>query len=103
MKAIVKVAKGSAYSKLNGHTFEIKSLLNNLVCLDINGVSTDFSLKEIIVVDLLKEIETFNKGGNVHSTLLKYAELNSIVLDEVKPKKISYKKECLKLDLRRQR
>ena len=55
MKAIVNVNKESQYAKLNGRTFPVKELLNSTICLNINGVSTDFSFKEVFIVDIEDE------------------------------------------------
>lgn len=54
MKAIVKVKKASAYAKYNGHTFNVESIMDKLICLNINGNSVDFSFTEVILVDVQK-------------------------------------------------
>lgn len=57
MKAILKVAKGSAYEQLNGHTFEVKEFNDRSVDLkaiypDTPGITACFSFTEILIVDL---------------------------------------------------
>jgi hypothetical protein len=89
MKAIVNVNKESAYAHLNGHTFEVKEVLDRLIALDVNGAITDFGHKEVMIVDfqneLQKEFDSFkwNGGGN-YSNLQKYAINNKIVFTEPK-------------------
>jgi hypothetical protein len=51
MKAIVNVKKGSTYSRYNGMSFEVDEILSNVLCLNINGVKTDFSFNELLIKD----------------------------------------------------
>lgn len=84
MKAIVNVHKNSAYSHLNGLTFEVVGFGANFAALDIDGVFTDFTHKEIIICDFQKELkESFNKWAsknkaNDYSTLSAYQLTNKI-------------------------
>jgi hypothetical protein len=55
MKAIVNVNKKSIQAKNNGLTFPVKEVLSTLIALDINGVTTDFSHKEVFIVDIKEE------------------------------------------------
>jgi hypothetical protein len=80
MKAIVSVNKGSAFAHLNGHTFSVKSHYTTGFDLDINGVTTAFSFKEVIIVDLQKEMQMFfdlyNWNGNTtYVTLQAYCAI----------------------------
>jgi len=59
MKAIIKVNKNSSFAKYNFLTFDVKQVLSrNLVALNINGQTVDFSVKEVIIVDFAKEINS---------------------------------------------
>jgi ElaB/YqjD/DUF883 family membrane-anchored ribosome-binding protein len=51
MTAAINVKKGSVYAHLNGQSFPIVELNQNLVCLDINGTKTDFTKNEVIISD----------------------------------------------------
>lgn len=56
MKAIVKVHKLSSYAKYNYLTFDVKEVVSrNLIALNVNESTVDFSFKEVIIVDLQKE------------------------------------------------
>ena len=84
MKAIIKVSKNSSFAKFNGHTFEVKEVLsantnNPIFAMDINGSTTDFTSKEIMIVDLSIE---FNKSlaAPIKIALFSYAKNNKIVL-----------------------
>ena len=63
MKAIINVKKGSAYAKLNGHTFAITALYNTSVDLAIPNeigkvITTSFGFEEIIICDLQNVIQS---------------------------------------------
>jgi hypothetical protein len=81
MKAIVNVSKGSAYAKYNGLTFEVRQLLNEVVALVINEQTVDFYFKEVVIVEVKKELENAFNNNKVQDfvKLKKYAELNGIV------------------------
>lgn len=73
MKAIINVSKGSAYSKFNGHTFEVAEMFSSGI--SIKGLNTefpenktDFSFAEIFIVDLQKEVETSVKNSKITSS-----------------------------------
>ena len=83
MKAIVNVKKGSFLHNLNGKTFDVVECMSSIVSLNINGITTDFSHKEIIVVDIEKELQkeydNFNWGSkNCYNNLDRYREINKI-------------------------
>lgn len=52
MKAILNVSKFNQYSKFNFRTFDVVEVLSTGFCLNINGVKTDFSHTEVILVDI---------------------------------------------------
>ena len=77
MKAILNVSKFNQYSKYNGYSFEVRELLSSLVSLDVNGVKTDFSHKEVIIIDLQSEYQNAFDDFNWSSTTCdKYRNLN---------------------------
>jgi hypothetical protein len=81
MKAIIKVNKNSSFAKHNYLTFDVKEVLSkNLIALNINGVTTDFSVKEVIVVDFAKEINSrLNKDVTIELMFLwNYQHINKI-------------------------
>ena len=81
MKAIVKVNKSSSCAKHNYLTFDVKEIVSrNLIALDINGVTTDFSPKEVIIVDFAKEINSrLNKDVTIELMFLwNYQHINKI-------------------------
>lgn len=92
MKAIIKVPKSSAYSFLNGHTFEVQEVFSTFVSLkipsqigEITGI--DFSYNEIIIVDIDNEIQKsyddFNFGYNsIYIHLKYYCKINNITTKE---------------------
>jgi hypothetical protein len=84
MKAIIKVSKNSSFAKFNGHTFEVKEVLsanstNPIFAMDINGSTTDFTSKEIMIVDLVSEL---NKAITplLKKSLSCYVKINKISL-----------------------
>lgn len=92
MKAIINVSKGSAYSQYNGLTFEVKEVLSKSVAVDINGVTTDFSFSEVMIVDIYQEVNKYKllneDEGYLEPTkarelanLIEYCCLKEIYLD----------------------
>jgi hypothetical protein len=84
MKAIIKVSKNSSFAKFNGHTFEVKEVLstnstNPIFAMDINGSTTDFTSKEIIIVDLVSELNK-SLAAPVKFALSCYVKINKISL-----------------------
>jgi hypothetical protein len=58
MKAIVNVKKNDGRALYNGKTYDVRSLnFNgiNLVSLNINGNTFNFTRKEVIIVDIVTE------------------------------------------------
>lgn len=84
MKAIVNVKKSNQYSKFNFKTFEVVEVLSNLIALNLNGVTTDFSHKEVIIVDIENEMQiaydNYNWGTNIYvfHNLRSYCDKNKI-------------------------
>lgn len=84
MKAIIKVNEGSSYAKYNGLTFDVAEIKSSFVCLDINGVRTDFSHKEVVICELQNEIQKafddYNYGSDnkTHIVLGFYCSSNKI-------------------------
>ena len=79
MRAIVKVNKNSAFSHLNGLTFDVKEVLSNIISLDVDGITVDFSFKEVMIVDIQQESQRLydlcNWYGNI-DMLVKFNKLN---------------------------
>ena len=63
MKAILNVSKFNQYSKYNGLTFDVVELLRSMVALNIEGRTTDFTFKEVIIVDIKNELSKAFNGG----------------------------------------
>lgn len=61
MKAIINVSNGSTYALYNGLTFEVKEVLSRFVAVDINGVTTDFSFSEVMIVDIYQEVHNLQR------------------------------------------
>lgn len=84
MKAILKVSNFSSYSNLNGLTFEVKEVLSSIISLSIKNVTTDFSYKEVTIVDIDLEIQkaydSYNWGSDnsTYPRLVRYCEENKI-------------------------
>lgn len=65
MKAIINIKrKSSGFAYLNGHTFEVKSVLSNLVAVQIPSQicegkfdTCDFAFDEVIIVDIDQEVQ----------------------------------------------
>lgn len=68
MKAIINVNRKSVYSKLNGLTFDVKDVMSNLISLDINGIITDFTHKEVMIVDFANELQSAYNRANWNSS-----------------------------------
>ena len=107
MKAIVNVSKSSAYAEYNGHTFEVSELLSMGFSLNINGVNTDFSFKEVLIVDVFREKKLITEKhmgifSKEYAVIKKYLEVNQIsdlrLNSPVGYKKQTYKQKCLKLN-----
>jgi hypothetical protein len=90
MKAIVKVKKASGFSKHNGHTFEVKEVLTSLIALlipDETGKlqTVDFTHKEVLIVDLEKELQktfdSWNWGADLRTypNMVLYAKENKLM------------------------
>jgi hypothetical protein len=84
MQAIIKVSRTSSFNQLNGHTFKVKEVMysNNsapMFALNINGNTTDFSAKEVIIVSLSIEM-IINRDTNIGEALKAYATINKIQL-----------------------
>jgi len=66
MKAIINInRKSSGFSYLNGHTFEVKEILSNLVAVQIPSQicegkfdTCDFAFNEVIIVDIDEEVQS---------------------------------------------
>ena len=76
MKAILKVKKGSIYSMYNGLTFRVVQLMSNIIALDIDGKTTDFSFGEVIIVYI--DGEYLNSEQLKREKLLKYCQENKV-------------------------
>ncbi len=59
MQGIIKVHKTSSKAHLNGFTFSIEEIVQGRISLNIDGATTDFSYKEIIIVEFQ---HTFRKA-----------------------------------------
>jgi hypothetical protein len=84
MKAIINVNKKSAYRDFNGRTFDVVNIHFKTVSLDITGTITDFTHKEVLIVDiddeLQKEYDSYNWGSkNMFRALELYAFNNGIM------------------------
>jgi hypothetical protein len=89
MLAIINVKITSNMSIHNGLTFEVINITDKTVSLNINNVKTDFTHKEVFIVDILKEIAEISnkveryqhpKDNLLHTNLIKYAIHNNITL-----------------------
>jgi hypothetical protein len=79
MRAIVNVNKNSAYSYLNGLTFEVIEILYSVVALDVNDNTVDFSFSEVFIVDIQNEY-MLSKDTTNFSNLSKYITSKKIQL-----------------------
>lgn len=88
MKAIVNVNRQSSYSKYNGLTFEVHNLGTKTITLIIDSEQVDFSLKEVLIVNLESEIKkaSLNDKPELGSNLTTYSKL----LNYCDIKKINY-------------
>lgn len=94
MKAIINTKKSSGMSYLNGHTFEVKEILSNLVALSIPSRicegrfdTCDFSFEEVIIVDIDAEVQkafdAYNwSGSKLYANLINYCTKNGIKTNE---------------------
>ena len=65
MKAIITgVKKSSGFANLNGHTFEVKEILHELIAMSIPSKmidgkfdTCDFSFAEVTIVDIDNEVQ----------------------------------------------
>ena len=58
MKAILKVKKGSSYARYNGLTFNVNSIIGTqLLNLQMDGYTADFSIYELLIVDVQHELQ----------------------------------------------
>jgi hypothetical protein len=92
MKAIVNVNKNSAYSYLNGRTFEVKELNSKTIAVEIKhkefGICiADFSYTEVLIIDIEFEISEaksncISLGRTEHfdlrDKLLNYKKINKL-------------------------
>jgi len=96
MKAIINIKrKSSGYSYLNGHTFEVKQVLSNLIALQIPSQicegkfdTCDFSFDEVIIVNIDEEVQSeYNQycwdGKGCYNNLRYYCIANRIKTNEV--------------------
>lgn len=89
MKAIINVNSKNQYSKFNGLTFPVKEINNSFVAIDLNGATTDFTHKEVLIVDFQKEIQnTRNRNDWGYTSALKelealksYQKANNIIFE----------------------
>ena len=86
MTAIINVNKKSAYAKFNGLTFNVKSIYNTTIDLDINGVTVAFGFSEIIIVNIQAEMQKFfdlyNWDGNTtYIKLQSYCAIKNYQVD----------------------
>jgi hypothetical protein len=84
MKAIINLPKSSVYAKYNYLTFEVVEVLSKIIAININGTTTDFGHKEVLIVDinteLQKEYDSYNWGSkNNFKNLELYAFNNGIL------------------------
>lgn len=101
MKAIINTKKSSGMSHLNGHTFEVKEILSNLVALRIPSQicegkfdTCDFAFDEVIIVDIDAEVQKAYDACNwsdricskSYANLINYCTKNHIKTNE----KINY-------------
>jgi hypothetical protein len=94
MKAIIKTKKSSGMSYLNGHTFEVKEILSNLVALSIPSRicegrfdTCDFAFNEVIIVDIdtemQKSLDAYNSSSiKLYDNLMNYCTKNGIKTNE---------------------
>jgi len=95
MKAIINIKrKSSGFSYLNGHTFEVKEVLSNLVAVQIPSRicegrfdTCDFGFDEVIIVDIdsemQKSLDVYNwSGSKLYDNLLNYCTKNGIKTNE---------------------
>jgi hypothetical protein len=80
MKAIVNVTDISCVlHKYNGHTFKVKDIWPNGVCLLIKGEEICMDTKSILIVDYVKELDKamkhYNKYGIKSKKATKVANL----------------------------
>lgn len=78
MKAIIKVHKDSSHAHLNGLTFEVKEVMRQLIALDINAVTTDFSHTEVLIVDFQEEIQKAYDNKNWDSSITVQGRFNCL-------------------------
>lgn len=81
MKAIITgVKKSSGFAYLNGHTFEVKEILSNIVALYIPSQlvkgkfdTCDFTFAEVTIVDIDEEVQkafdAYNWGSDKRTYL----------------------------------
>ena len=82
MQAIIKVSRFSAMAHLNGHTFTVKEILYNgtfspIFAIDIDGTITDFTAKELLIVDVRSEL-LLCQSTLISKALKYYAKVNRI-------------------------
>ncbi len=68
MKAIIKVNKNSSYANLNGLTFDVNMIVGRkLLNISTDGLTTaDFSIKEVMIVDIQNELQHAFDNNNFH-------------------------------------
>ncbi len=104
MKAIINIKrKSSGFSYLNGHTFEVKEILSNLVAVQIPSQicegkfnTCDFAFEEVIIVDIDSEMQTaydnqiWGNDNYTYRNMLTYCLINKLkvsVVYNLMPKK----------------
>ena len=92
MKAIVtNIHTDSSHAHCKGLTYEVKEILSAndklVFCLNVDGYSTDFSAKEVTIVDFARELQSAYDNVNwkgsqeehrIHRALETYKVLKGI-------------------------
>ena len=83
MKAIVvNVYPQSSHAHCNGLTYEVKEILSAndklLFCLNVGVISTDFTAKEINIVDFAEELQSAYDNRNWSGTTEEYRIYNAL-------------------------
>ena len=77
MKAIVSVNKNSNYAYLNGHTFNVESIYDTRIGLNINGTKIAFEFSEVFIVDLQSEMQKYFDEFNWYGKNTTYTRLQA--------------------------
>lgn len=76
--AIINVNSGSAYARYNRRTYKVKEIGSTFICVEINGKYTDFSFKEIILVNIDLILANLDFQQEVKKFVIKYCHENKI-------------------------